>query len=149
MKKENVIAGIAIVGVAAIALYLMNKPIPNQTAGDVVIPGLADQPAPPVYMVYNFPKFPDLPFATLPNAGTGGNGGLPANGGTCGCASLPQSFYTSLSNLLNDYATAVTGFEQNYIDNIKSVFPTYVSQYFNNPEGAHLSATSQKYIQGV
>jgi hypothetical protein len=150
MEKANfkVWAGIAAVGVAVLwfltragagndqSQVTYNVQVPNgnlQTTSDT----------PPAYMTYNFPKLPDINI-TIPT--TQNYGGASNTGATCGCQGPSPDFYSSLSALLNNYETNIAAFSQNYIDNLKSAFPNFVSQYFNAQSGAQLSRTASAQL---
>lgn len=77
----------------------------------------------------------------------GGASGLPniapLNENDCGCTSINGgNFFTSINDMLNQFMTGARGAFNNYESNVFGGYPTAMTQYFNNPVGANLSATS-------
>lgn len=99
----------------------------------------------PYYMNYNYPLVSWNPGAQNPVGTASGLPGIPAanaddNG--CGCGGGTNGFYTSLQSMLNAFETGAGSAFDDYVNNIKGAFPSYVDQYFNNPVGASQSATA-------
>lgn len=94
----------------------------------------------PSYLSYNQPNLDDIP-------ATDQSGAMPSSAGfagpTCSCGgsslttfSGSQAFEDSLNNSLGDLVDT-------YQANVLGQFPSYVTQFFNDTQGAELSTQSQ------
>lgn len=69
-----------------------------------------------------------------------------AGSSCCGCNSGSSGFFTSLNSMLQYFQTKSSGMFDNYQKQVYSAYPDSVTQYFNNPVGASMSASAQKIM---
>lgn len=150
MTKNNALwIGVAAAGLILLYLLAKNDQAQTDQTAAVKLPGGytdTTNQVPPTYLTYNLPKLPDINI-TYPTSNVG-NGSGSNTGATCGCVGPSPQFFSSLTSLLNEYESKVSGFVQSYWDNIGSAFPDTVSQYFNAIEGQRLYKSSSQFLQG-
>lgn len=140
--------GVAVVGLLILWLLSRNSNAPSDTTYTVDLPGGQEQTTastPPTYLTYNFPKLPDVNIWVPTTQNSNSNSAAP---GSCGCVGPSPDFFSSLSSLLANYEAKISGFANDYIANLSSAFPDFVSQYFNATGGASLYNTSSKFLGG-
>ena len=140
------------IGVAAVGLLVLwllsrgNANASSTTTYTVDLPGgqaSTDTQTPPTYLTYNFPKLPDVNIWVPTSQNSNSNSAAP---GSCGCMGPSPDFFSSLSALLTNYENKISGFADDYIANLSSAFPNFVSQYFNATAGASLYNSSSKFL---
>lgn len=128
-KQKAMVWGLAALGLGGV-LYLITRK-PNSVATS----------AAPYYRTYNIPGVGVSP--------TGTASGLPTippaaqSENDCGCTSANGGqFYASLNDMLDIFKSGAGAAMKSYQDQVYNNIPSFVSQYFNNPQGGAKASAS-------
>lgn len=121
-KQKAMVWGLAALGLGVILFLITRKPASVATS------------AAPYYRTYNIPGVGVTPVGTASGLPTVPPAAEFDDG--CGCTSATGgNFYSSLNDMLNVFKSGAGAAMKSYQDQVYSNIPSYVSQYFNNPQG--------------
>jgi len=121
MNKETLLEiGVIGAGVVALVLFLRPQAPPVANATSQV----------PSYLSYN-QNTPNSLMGNLPQIGSVSPGG--GHQPTCSCGGGNISFAPDLQTWADNLANSLTGYVQEYEQNVFSQVPEYVSQFFKDP----------------
>lgn len=122
-NDTKALIGAGAIGVAVIAWLLFG----NNSSNSQALPLTNDTTVQPDgYQVHS--AAPDLSLASSATNVPADNCGLP----TCGCSGGTQTFVVDNQALSDKLNNMYVGFATDYFDNMKSLFPNWLKQYFNN-----------------